>query len=152
MILNLYHKGNNVFATGNGFIISIGIETNQWKYNYRDTLGIVGQIRDIQFANDKLGMAVSFNGKVLVTTNGGDSFTFNEITTNRLRSIAYLEAKKWLVVGDNNKNDGAVLYLTNDNGESWEKSNNFPDIHRVTLTERDIWIVGKEGLIAKRKR
>jgi photosystem II stability/assembly factor-like uncharacterized protein len=152
MVLNLYKKGNDIFATGNGFIIRIDIGANEWHYVFRDTSETVGQIRDIEFANDNFGMAVSFNGKILVTGNGGKSFNYYELTKNRLRSIAFLESKKWIVAGDNNKNDGAVLYLTNDNGESWENSLDFPDIHRVALTEKYIWIVGKEGLIARSKR
>ncbi len=152
MILNLYKKDNVLLGSGNGFIVKIGIQTNTWKYVFRDTLNIVRQIRDIQFANDKLGIGISFNGKILLTTNGGDSFIKKEITSNRLRSIAYLGEKKWIVVGDNNKNDGAVLYNTNDNGASWKKNNDFNDIHRVTLTKKYIWIVGKNGLIAKKKR
>jgi photosystem II stability/assembly factor-like uncharacterized protein len=71
------------------------------------------------------------------------------MTTNRLRSIAYLGEKEWLIGGDNNKNDGAVIYCSGDDGESWEKNNEFPDIHRITLTGKNIWIVGKNGLIAK---
>jgi photosystem II stability/assembly factor-like uncharacterized protein len=152
MILNLEEKDNELFATGNGFIVRIGIQTNTWKYAFRDTLRIIGQIRDIQFADDKLGIGISFNGKILITTNGGDSFSYKEITTNRLRSIAYLGGEKWIVAGDNNKNDGAVLYSSSDNGENWEKCNDFPDIHRITTTDKNIWIVGKNGLIAKMKK
>ncbi len=152
MILNLCQKGNDVFATGNGFIIRMGINAGTWEYVFRDTAGIVGQIRDIRFASDMRGMAVSFRGKVLVTNNGGDSFTSYEITTNRLRSAAFLGAGKWIAAGDNNKNDGAVLYLSEDDGESWEKKNDFPDIHRISVTGKNIWIAGKEGFIAKRTR
>ena len=57
-----------------------------------------------------------------------------------------------MVVGDNNKNDGATVYITNDNGENWEKIGDFPDIHRITLTEKNVWIVGKAGFIAKMRR
>jgi len=97
-------------------------------------------------------MAVSFNGKILITNNGGDSFTSKSVTTNRLRSLAYLGDEKWVTVGDNNKNDGAVLHYSIDDGENWEKNNEFPDIHRIGLTEKNIWIIGKTGFIAKMKR
>ncbi len=152
MILNFEVKDDDLFATGNGFILRFGVQDSAWKYVFRDTLRITGQIRDIQFADDTLGMGVSFNGKVLITTNGGYSFSYKEITKNRLRSIAYLGGKKWIVAGDNNKNDGAVLYSSSDNGENWEKCNDFPDIHRITTTDKNIWIVGKNGLIAKKRK
>ena len=58
-------------------------------------------------------------------------------------------ANRWIVVGDNNNNDGAVLFTSSDKGNSWEKSNEFPDIHRITLSNKNIWIAGKNGLIAK---
>jgi len=152
MILNLVKKDNELFATGTGFIIRIDLQTKKWEYVLKDTTRAIGQIRDIQFANDKYGMAVSFNGNILITNNGGDSFTSKAITTNRLRSLAYLGGNNWVAVGDNNKSDGAVLYFSNDDGENWEKNNDFPDIHRIGLTEKNIWIVGKKGLIAKMKR
>ncbi len=88
MILNLEKKDNELFAMGTGFIIRIDLRTKNWEYVLKDTNGTIGQIRDIQFANDKFGLAVSFNGKILITNNGGDSFTSKSITTNRLRSLA----------------------------------------------------------------
>jgi len=152
MILNLGKTGNNLWGTGDGFILRINNDKEKWEYVFKDTLGIIGKIIDIKFADNKFGMGISFNGKILITFNGGESWITKGITTNRLRSIAYLGAKKWIVVGDNNNNDGSVLYNTIDNGENWEKINDFPDIHQVTLSENYIWIVGKKGLIAKRKK
>jgi photosystem II stability/assembly factor-like uncharacterized protein len=152
IVLNLEKKDCHIFGTGTGFILKFEIPCNSLQYVYKDTLGIIGQIRDIQFADNKFGIGVSFNGYILVTTDGGNSFTYKRITTNRLRSIAHLGRKKWIIVGDNNKNDGAVIYYTNDNGESWNKNKEFDDIHRVTINNRNIWIIGKNGLIAKRKK
>jgi photosystem II stability/assembly factor-like uncharacterized protein len=152
IILNLDKKDCYLFGTGNGFILKIGIQFNTSQYVYKDTLGIIGQIRDLQFADKNFGIGVSFNGYILVTNDGGNSFTCKKITTNRLRSIAHIGRKKWIIVGDNNKNDGAVLYYTSDNGENWNKNNEFDDIHRIAVNNRNIWIVGKNGLIAKRKK
>jgi len=149
MILNLEESGDKILATGRGFIINIDIKTNSWKYLFRDTLGVVGQIRDIHFVDKNSGIAISFNGKVLKTTDGGNTFSCLQITSNRLRSIACFGAGRWIVGGDNNNNDGAVLYYSADNGITWIKSNKFPDIHRIALTDKYIWIVGKDGLIAK---
>ena len=152
MILNLEKEGPDLLAMGNGFIMRIDTRMNTWEYVFKDTSGVVGQIRGLQFADDTIGLGISFNGKVLMTSDGGDSFTIKTITTNRLRSLVYLGEEKWLAAGDNNKNDGAVLYLSSNHGEHWEKDNDFPDIHRIFLTGKDIWIVGKNGFIAKKKR
>jgi len=152
MILNLARKDDFLFASGSGFISKFHMINNKTKHVFRDTLRVIGQIRDLKFANDDYGMACSFNGYILTTIDGGESFTFKQITRNRLRSIVYLGEQKWLVAGDNNKNDAAVLYYTNDNWMSWQRNNEFPDIHRIHVTEKHIWIVGKKGLIAKTKR
>ncbi|MFC2107396.1 WD40/YVTN/BNR-like repeat-containing protein [Bacteroidota bacterium] len=152
MILNIQENGNFLFATGSNFINRIKPKTKDWEYVFRDTLRSTGQIRDLKF-NDKItGIAVSFNGNVLITNDGGNSFSSKRITKNRLRSIAFIGKDKWIAVGDNNNTDGAVLYVSENNGDSWQKFNDFPDIHRITLTNKHIWIVGKNGLIAKQKR
>ncbi len=44
------------------------------------------------------------------------------------------------------------IYRTTDEGVSWEKNNDFPDIHRITETDKYIWIAGKNGFIAKMKK
>ncbi|MFC2151844.1 YCF48-related protein [Bacteroidota bacterium] len=152
MILNLTKKENDLFASGNGFIIKINTVSHIWEYVFKDTSAIIGQIRDLRFASDQFGVATSFKGKILISNNRGNSFTYKEITRNRLRSIAYLGEKRWMVVGDNNKNEDAVIHISNDNGESWEKVSDFPDIHRIHLTKKTIWIVGKNGFIAKSKQ
>lgn len=152
MILNLYRKGDDLFATGNGFIIRMGIRSGTWEYVFRDTLRAVGQIRDIRFADENCGMAASFGGKILLSLDGGDSFSVQDLTGNRLRSLASHGKGRWIAAGDNNKDDGTVLYMTENNGKNWEKLQSFPDIHRICITDKHIWIAGKEGFIAKMKR
>jgi photosystem II stability/assembly factor-like uncharacterized protein len=152
MILNLEKAGSRLWATGNGFIITINDNEKKWEYSFRDTSNIIGQIRDIEFADEKFGVAVSFNGKILLTTDGGESWKFREITANRLRSLKYLGQNKWVIAGNNNANDGSVVYITNSNGEYWEKISDFPDIHRVTLSKNYVWIAGKNGFIARMKK
>ena len=46
----------------------------------------------------------------------------------------------------------AEMYLTYDNGNTWEGLGNFNDIHRIISTDKTVWIVGKKGLIAKRNK
>ena len=152
MILNLTAKGDVIFATGSNFIIRINPLTNEWKYAFRDTTRSTGQIRTLAFSDDNYVVAASFNGKILITKDGGNSFTLEEITKNRLRSIASLGNNAWLAAGDNNKSDGATLLYSPDNGKSWQKNVDFPDIHRIFLTEKYIWIVGKNGLLARKRR
>jgi len=152
MILNLCRKGDFLFASGSGRISKFRMMKHETRHAFQDTLRIIKQIRDLKFADDRFGIACSFNGYILTTNDGGDSFRPKRITTNRLRSIAYLGDKKWIAAGDNNSTGNAVLYFSNNNGDTWHKNNDFPDIHRIHLTEKHIWIVGKKGLIAKTPR
>lgn len=152
-VLHLVRKQNALYGTGNGFILKIGLHDHSIKRVFTDTSGIVGQIRDLQFSrNGRLGIGVSFNGFILLTNNGGNSFSYQQITRNRLRSIANSGKNSWLAAGDNNKNDGAVLYTSNNNGKSWRKHHDFGDIHRIAVAAKIVWIAGKKGLIARRKK
>ncbi len=54
--------------------------------------------------------------------------------------------------GDDNNNEGSVLYQSSANGASWEKISNYPDIHRITQNVNHVWMAGKKGLIAKKKK
>lgn len=152
MILNLKKVSSSLFCSGTGVIIKIDKSETTWKYVFRDTSKTVGQIRDIAFANSMFGMGLSFNGKVLITSDEGETWTYKSITKNRLRSIKYLGQNKWIIGGDNNAGDGSVMYLSDNNGETWTKISDLPDIHRITLSQNYIWITGKSGLLGKRKR
>lgn len=152
MILNLKKVSNSIFGSGTGVIIKIDNNEADWKYVFQDTSKIVGQIRDIAFANGLFAMGVSFNGKILITSDGGESWIYKGVTKNRLRSIKYLGRNRWIMAGDNNAGDGSVMYFSDDNGESWEKITDLPDIHRIALSENYVWIAGKSGLIGKRRR
>lgn len=152
MILNLEQFGEDLFASGNGFVLRMDIQDQSWEYVFKDTLREVGQIRDLAFADDTLGLGVSFKGKLLTSKDGGNSFTQKTITGNRLRSIAFSKDKTWVAAGDNTTNDKVVLLTSDDHGVSWRKLGGLPDIHRIFISAENIWIVGKHGLIAKRNR
>lgn len=150
MLLNLESVNNNLLGTGSGIIIKLNDIENEWEYLFKDTLKAVKQIRDLEFADELDGAAISFKGKVLRTNDGGLNWTAEEITNNRLRSIKNYGDNKWIAAGDDNKGDNAVIYLSEDNGSSWMKhKNDFPDIHRIALSESFVWIAGKDGFIAK---
>jgi photosystem II stability/assembly factor-like uncharacterized protein len=149
MILNITNKGNALFGTGTGCIIKMEAQKGSWEYAFKDTIGVIGQIRELRFIDDDLGIAASFNGYLLITKDGGKSFSYKKITKNRLRGIIASNEHEWIAVGDNNKDDGGVLFTSNYLGRSWNKHNEFPDIHRVTMTEKYFWIAGKKGFIAR---
>jgi len=150
MILNIEKVGDEIWGSGYGVIIRNIDLRERWSYTYSDLNRPTGQIRD--FATDHKGtvIAVSFAGKVLVKRPKKEEWEMQEITSNRLRSIDLLGKNKWLITGDKNKDNSCALFQTTDNGKTWEKiENKFPDIHRVHVTEKYIWITGKEGFIAK---
>ena len=150
MILNLERVNNNLWGTSNGIIIELNKLKNKWEYLYKDTLIVIGQIRDIEFADELNGIAISFNGKILRTDDGGKNWSIKEITKNRLRSTKNFGGNKWIIAGDNNKGDNSVIYLSEDDGNTWKKHKyDFPDIHRIALSDSYVWVAGKEGFIAK---
>ncbi|MBM4158411.1 MAG: hypothetical protein FJ216_06480 [Ignavibacteria bacterium] len=153
MLLNIEKFNSGLIGTGDGIIINITDNGNNYDYLFKDDAEQTGQIRDIEFSDNNNGIAVSFQGKALITKDGGNNWFVKEITKNRLRNIKYIGNNRWLTCGDNNKNDGTTLFVSRDNGLNWEKCmNDFPDIHRICLSETYIWLAGKKGFVARTKK
>jgi photosystem II stability/assembly factor-like uncharacterized protein len=151
MILNIEEIGNEIWGSGNGVIIRNIDRQDQWIYSFTDSSRSTGQIRDL--AADQKGtiIAVSFTGKVLIKQTDNEEWEIQDITHNRLRSIARSGKNKWLIAGDKNIDKDCAIFQSMDNGKNWLKvKNEFPDIHRICVTRKHIWIAGKEGFIARK--
>lgn len=134
----------NVFRTTNS--------GETWTVVYKDTSSKKSQIRGLYFLNSKIGFGVNFNGRIIKTTDGAQSWEEGKITENRLRSIIFIDEENGFIVGDRNKEEG-VLYQTKNGGTTWQKiDGNYPDLHRIKLSRNKIWIVGKEGIILMREK
>jgi len=150
MVLNVEKVGIEIWGTGPGVILRNIDQKDQWTDVFIDSTRSIGQVRDIAMDQKGKILAVSFTGKVLIKEPDHEEWEIAEVTTNRLRSVTWYGKNKWLIAGDKNTDEDCTLFETTDNGQNWEKvKNEFPDIHRIYITRKYVWIAGKEGFIAK---
>lgn len=109
-------------------------------------------VRGLAMVNSKMGWAVGRCGLILSTTDGKTWHHQKKFTTNRLRGVRFINQSEGYIVGDSNKEPG-VLYHTEDGGKTWKTvMKKLPNLHRITLTENKIWLVGNEGTILSKFR
>jgi len=150
MILNIEQSPGKQLWGSSGNRIAI-YENDKWNILFNDTTKTSGQIRDLFFVDDQKLIAVSFNGKMIKSVDGGESWKVTSITSNRLRSIALLPDNSIITAGDNNKEKGNI-FISKNEGESWDTLNEeFNDIHRIAIHESTCWLVGKSGTVIKMK-
>lgn len=148
-LLNIEWIGNSLYGTGYDIIIRDVEKPNNYKVVYRDTTRQAGQMRDIDMGTDDKLIAVSFNGNVV--EQEGEQWKVRQLSKNRLRNVLYIGEGNWIASGDSNEEKGN-LFLSSDNGLTWIKSKEvYPDIHRIVRGKGVLWMVGKEGLIMKKK-
>lgn len=144
---------NQGFVAGGGYILHTDDGGNNWEIQYADTPKYCRTIRGLFFINFHIGFAVGACGLVLKTENKGKNWRrVEKFTNNDLRSVAFVDESKGLIVGEGNREQG-VLFTTNNGGETWQTvQNDYPDLHRVKLSQNRIWIVGKEGTILTKSK
>ena len=107
--------------------------------------------RGLFFLDENTGFGVNASGMFVRTTNSGKTWEETTITSNRLRSVLFVDDAEGYIVGDQNKEED-VLYRSTDGGVSWETiPSDYPDLHRIKRSAHYIWIVGKEGTILKKR-
>ena len=149
ILVNIEKIGNDIFASGRNTIIK-NIDSKDYSYTFTDTAQTVGLIRDIDLNNSGQLVAVSDNG--LILRQDSKNWVQEKLTKNRLRCIKATGKNSFIVVGDNNKEEGN-LFISNNNGKTWLIGlNKYPDIHRVDISDNYIWMVGKNGFVAREKR
>jgi len=108
-------------------------------------------LRGLYFLNKYIGFAASANGKVLKTIDGGNIWNEQILSSNRLRSVLFINENEGFIVGDGTDEDNK-LYRTSNGGYSWESiPTKYPDLHRIKRSRNFLWIAGKEGTILKQK-
>lgn len=143
-ILNLEENKGHLFGSGAHVIIEDIDDRHHVKYIFKDSTKQVGHIRDIEWKGKGELIGVSDNGYVISERNY--NWSMNKITTNRLRRIIKV-GDMLLVAGDNN-NETGNLFVGSVNGLDWKVRNEYyPDIHRLAIVNKKIWVVGKKGLI-----
>ena len=150
MVLNLEKSlTGEIWGSGGNTIIKF--EKDNWQIMFYDSTRSTGQIRDLLFLNQDTILGVSFNGKIVISVDGGTSWASSSITPNRLRSIAEMDKRILITAGDNNKEQGNI-FISKDSGASWTGlDKDMEDIHRIAVLGSDFWLVGKNGTIIKLK-
>lgn len=138
------------FANGGNSIYKTENKGETWQSIYEGSAGREG-FRGLYFINKNIGFSVNANGIILRTKKAGNSWEEQTITSNRLRSVLFINEAKGYIVGDKN-NEPGVLYRTTSGGNSWEVVNSdYADLHRIKRSKNYLWIVGKEGTILRKK-
>lgn len=143
------------YAAGLNNIIYTNDSGDSWQTQFSNLKAISGcreVIRDLTFKNATYGFAVGHCGLLLKTEDSKKWERQEKFTKNRLRNIVFTTPSEAYIVGDSNKEPG-VLYHTVDGGDTWETAlTDAPDLHRITLTKKKIWLVGDNGTILSKSR
>jgi len=152
-ILSIEQDDNRLlWATANSKILRMN-EDSSWTVLYKDTSKRIGQIRALDFDKNNTVIAVSFNGYIIRSEDNGANWNTKKITENRIRDIVCIDQDHWIAAGDLNKTDTLLnIFISSDNGITWNGTEKMSDIHRIGVSNNYIWIVGKYGLIAKREK
>lgn len=143
------------YVAGGSKIIYTADGGKSWETQFADTSSASDckeAIRGMTFQNPNNGWAVGHCGQLLHTDDGHNWSKMEKFTTNRLRSVRFINKSVGYIVGDANREPG-VLYRTTDGGKTWKAIlKNTPDLHRITLTDKRIWLVGDQGTILSKPR
>jgi len=136
-------KNGDLWGSGSGIVYK-SPQTGTWRTVFKDSTSAVAQIRDLAFKDDLI-IGTAFSGHVVRSKDYGRTWTSQQITTNRIRKIEYIKGNYWIAVGDTNKEAGN-MFTSQDDGLTWTASDEIlPDIHRMALSDKYIWMVGKDG-------
>ncbi len=106
------------------------------------------QLRDVFFINENLGWVVGSQGKVLKTTDGGNSWQNISINTSvSLNSVWFVSSEIGFIAGSN-----GLAFKTIDGGTTWNSFNLGYNIilNEIQFTQSEIgFITGDDGLIFK---
>ncbi|MGH1365870.1 MAG: WD40/YVTN/BNR-like repeat-containing protein [Calditrichia bacterium] len=143
-------KSNELWGSGAGIVHQPG-QGEAWETVFKDSTSTVAQIRDMAFKDDLI-IAVAFSGHAIRSVDYGKTWTTQQLTSNRIRKIAYIKDSYWIAVGDTNKEPGN-MFISHDDGLTWTTSEEtLPDIHRISLSDKYIWMVGKDGFSKRMPR
>ncbi|NQT61839.1 MAG: T9SS type A sorting domain-containing protein, partial [Candidatus Marinimicrobia bacterium] len=109
---------------------------------------ITDPLYDVKFVDENIGTAVGYNGRILRTTNGAESWSNQATpTSNNLRVVDFTDANTGTAVGDY----GTIVRTTN-GGASWDiqQSGTNEQLRGVAfIDENNGRIVGRNGTILK---
>lgn len=109
--------------------------------------GLTNIISSIDFVNDNVGMAVSYEGKIVKTINGGTNWTTqNSGTTTTLRDVVMIDSQTAIAIGYN----GLILRTTN-GGATWApvSSGTSYNLTSIVVGGSMLYVVGSSGTVLK---
>jgi photosystem II stability/assembly factor-like uncharacterized protein len=114
-------------------------------------------VSDIQFANNDIGWAVGWDGFVARSTDGGISWTYQDIgtTDDHLFSIHVVSTNEaWMTGREAGLSMNGVIYHTINGGASWTREVAFPwpfwGNGIAGSPSGHLWTAGYDGRISKR--
>lgn len=138
--VDVYNPHPTIWRTSNG-----GLD-----WDKLITFGYEGWFNGVFFSNKDMGWVVGQNGKILKTTNGGNSWISRTSgTSNSLESIFFVNPDIGWIVGGS----GTIL-KSNDGGNTWikQKSGTTKNLYSVIFVDLYVgYAVGSNGLIIKTK-
>ena len=123
-----------------------GIGWGDKSYDYH-----INPLYSLHFADAQIGWAVGYEGNILKTSNGGQSWeSQNQIPDGiecSLHRVFFLDAQTGWAVGGFRK--GYYVH-TKDGGTNWEQREFTNRLHDITFTDKDNgWLIEGKGLIHK---
>ena len=117
--------------------------TQRSKYFYNHSF-----IYSIYFANDSVGFAIGYNGRVIKTNDGGSNWiTISSNTMENLTSLFFLNDKYGWIAGSN----GTIL-KTNNGGNNWiiQETDVNEELYSICFTDSIYgWVTWQYGRILK---
>ncbi|NOX65718.1 MAG: T9SS type A sorting domain-containing protein [Chlorobi bacterium] len=111
-----------------------------------------GELSSVCFADNLNGWAVSWNGEILHTTNGGKEWEYQRalpIQTEQYIEVFFLDKNEGWICG-RSLQEASLLYTTN-SGETWERQSNFAarkNLYSIFfIDENNGWIGSDSGKI-----
>lgn len=108
------------------------------------------QLRDVAFVDRDHGWAVGAQGRIITTSNGGDTWRPQASpTTDALNDVQFIDRDHGWAVGGQVR-DRSTIVATDDGGQTWTRQRSveleqFRDVHFID-TERG-WAVGTKGTV-----
>ena len=141
--LHIFSNGQ-VLACGFGDIIKSADDTNTvWRNMHLND----NHFSSLSFSHDGLGFAAAYNGRLLKTTDQGESWTeikaIGRINRSRESFNDVISQSPYLVV----VGDGGLIRVSKDDGRSWSKidAGISEDLQAVAIENKKALIVGNRG-------
>lgn len=109
--------------------------------------GLTSVFSAIDFADDNVGMAVSYNGEIVKTVNGGTNWVSqNSGTSTTLRDVVMIDSQTAIATGYN-----GLILRTSNGGATWTSvaSGTTQHLISVVLNNSALYIAGTEGSVLK---